>query len=142
MSIKKKGKLVVLIGAVAALAASLINDKKNKETTEKKDLFERRCQTSRARSKMEEEQDKIFCVSDLQYKSTVIASVFHQTTYKFIVLLFVIASVFHFTFKCVEKLQASKCSVKRSNPDVQHVSIFFKGLIYLISQKQIICNKV
>lgn len=31
MSIKKKGKLVVLIGAVAALAASLINDKKNTE---------------------------------------------------------------------------------------------------------------
>lgn len=37
MSIKKKGKLVVLIGAVAALAASLINDKKNKEKSTEKE---------------------------------------------------------------------------------------------------------
>ena len=31
MSIKKTGKLIVLIGATAALIASLINDKKGKK---------------------------------------------------------------------------------------------------------------
>ncbi len=36
MSLKKKGKLVVLLGAAAALVASLINDKKhNEKNTEK-----------------------------------------------------------------------------------------------------------
>ncbi|PRR82784.1 hypothetical protein CLVI_14210 [Clostridium vincentii] len=34
MSIKKTGKLVVLIGATAALVASLIKDKKEKKHTE------------------------------------------------------------------------------------------------------------
>lgn len=34
MNIKKTGKLIVLIGATAALVASLINDKKVKNNTE------------------------------------------------------------------------------------------------------------
>lgn len=34
MNIKKTGKLIVLIGATAALIASLINDKKVKNDTE------------------------------------------------------------------------------------------------------------
>ncbi len=33
MSIKSKGKLLIFIGAAAALAASLINDKNNKNKT-------------------------------------------------------------------------------------------------------------
>lgn len=36
MSLKKKGKLVVLLGAAVALAASLINDKKNNEKNTEK----------------------------------------------------------------------------------------------------------
>lgn len=36
MNLKKKGKLIVLLGAAVALAASLINDKKNNEKNTEK----------------------------------------------------------------------------------------------------------
>ena len=37
MKVKKTGKILVLLGATAALVATLVNDKKNKEQLEVKE---------------------------------------------------------------------------------------------------------
>ena len=85
---KKKEKKKLLLNNLLITNPGIVQ-KKNKETTEKKDLFERRCQTSRARSKMEEEQDKIFLLRDIlfferKYNSLIYddSIIFHNQNYE------------------------------------------------------------
>lgn len=63
---KKKEKKKLLLNNLLITNPGIVQ-KKNKETPEKQDLFERRCHTSRARSKMEEEQNKIFLLRDILF---------------------------------------------------------------------------